>query len=129
MLVQGCGQPLRNSPGSLAMFTAMRRASSRVSSFGGASGSLIYIKVEHNHAALSSKLEQIIEGGEQMRFPTARAALALVACLVMPAFAQEADQQMRQQVEAVHMKWLEALNKGDVDARAAIAWCPLRLAT
>jgi len=34
----------------------------------------------------------------------------------MPAFAQEADQQMRQQIEAVHMKWLEALNKGDVDA-------------
>src|SRR4029077_8624837 len=24
--------------------------------------------------------------------------------------------QMRQQIEAVHMKWLEALNEGDVDA-------------
>jgi ketosteroid isomerase-like protein len=34
----------------------------------------------------------------------------------MPAFAQETDQQIRQQIEAVHMKWLEALNKGDVDA-------------
>ena len=51
-----------------------------------------------------------------MRFSTMLAALALAACSVMPAFAQEADQQMRQQIEAVHMKWLEALNKGDVDA-------------
>jgi ketosteroid isomerase-like protein len=51
-----------------------------------------------------------------MRFSTTLAALALAACSVMPAFAQEADQQMRQQIEAVHMKWLEALNKGDVDA-------------
>ena len=51
-----------------------------------------------------------------MRFSTTLAALALVACSVMPAFAQEADQQIRQQIEAVHMKWLEALNKGDVDA-------------
>ena len=51
-----------------------------------------------------------------MRFSTTLAALALAACSVMPAFAQEADQQMRQQNEAVHMKWLEALNEGDVDA-------------
>jgi ketosteroid isomerase-like protein len=52
-----------------------------------------------------------------MRFSTTLAALALAtACLVMPAVAQEADQQMRQQIEAVHMKWLEALNNGDVDA-------------
>src|SRR4249920_74331 len=51
-----------------------------------------------------------------MRFSTTLAALALAACSVMPAFAQEADQQMRQQIEAVHMKWLEALNKDDVDA-------------
>jgi ketosteroid isomerase-like protein len=51
-----------------------------------------------------------------MQFSTTLAALALAACTVMPAFAQEADQQMRQQIEAVHMKWLEALNKGDVDA-------------
>jgi hypothetical protein len=42
------------------------------------------------------------------------AALALAACSVMPAFAQEADQQMRQQIEAVH-EMVEALNKGDVD--------------
>jgi ketosteroid isomerase-like protein len=52
-----------------------------------------------------------------MRFSTTLAGLALAAaCLVMPAVAQEDDQQMRQQVEAVHMKWLEALNNGDVDA-------------
>jgi ketosteroid isomerase-like protein len=51
-----------------------------------------------------------------MRFSTTLAALALAACSVVPAFAQEIDQQMRQQIEAVHMKWLEALNKGDVDA-------------
>jgi hypothetical protein len=36
-----------------------------------------------------------------MRFSTALAALALAACSVMPAFAQEADQQMRQQIETV----------------------------
>jgi len=40
----------------------------------------------------------------------------LAACLVIPAFAQEADQQTRQQIEAVQMKWVEAVNKGDVDA-------------
>jgi hypothetical protein len=33
----------------------------------------------------------------------------LAVVLVVPAFAQEADQQTRQQIEAVHMKWLEAL--------------------
>jgi hypothetical protein len=26
------------------------------------------------------------------------------------------DQQTRQQIEATHMKWLEALNQGDIDA-------------
>jgi len=40
----------------------------------------------------------------------------LAASLVVPAVAQEADQQTRQQIEAAHMKWLEALNQGDVDA-------------
>jgi ketosteroid isomerase-like protein len=37
----------------------------------------------------------------------------------MPAAAQEADQEMRQQIEAVHMKWVDALNKGDPDTVSA----------
>lgn len=40
----------------------------------------------------------------------------LAAGLVIPEFAQEADQQTRQQIEAVQMKWVEAVNTGDVDA-------------
>ena len=50
-----------------------------------------------------------------MRFSIGFVVPALAAGLVMPAAAQEADQQMRQQIEAVHMKWVDALNKGDVD--------------
>jgi ketosteroid isomerase-like protein len=37
-----------------------------------------------------------------------------------PAFAQEVDQQTRQQIEAIHTKWVEAINKGDVDTLSAI---------
>jgi ketosteroid isomerase-like protein len=44
----------------------------------------------------------------------------LAAGLVIPAFAQEADQQTRQQIEAVQMKWVEAVNKGDVDALSTL---------
>lgn len=40
----------------------------------------------------------------------------LAAALITPALAEEANQQMAQQIEAVHMRWLEALNKGDVEA-------------
>jgi hypothetical protein len=43
----------------------------------------------------------------------------LAAGLVIPAFAQEADQQTRQQIE-VQMKWIEAVNKGDVDALSTL---------
>jgi hypothetical protein len=38
----------------------------------------------------------------------------------MPAAAQAADQQMRQQIQAAHMKWVDALNKGDVDSFSAL---------
>ena len=55
-----------------------------------------------------------------MRCSTAVIAPILAAALVMPAFAQEADQQTRQQIEAVHQRWLEAVNKGDVDAASAL---------
>lgn len=51
-----------------------------------------------------------------MRFATGFAALVLLAGQVISAPAEEADQQTRQQIEGVHMKWLEAMNKGDVDA-------------
>lgn len=51
-----------------------------------------------------------------MRFSRKFLVPIMAAGLIMPALAQEADQQMRQQIEAVHMKWLEALNKGDVEA-------------
>ena len=37
-----------------------------------------------------------------------------------PAFAQEVDQQTRQQIEAIHTKWVEAINKGDVDTLSEI---------
>ncbi len=55
-----------------------------------------------------------------MRFSATFIAPVLAVGLVMPAFAQEADQQTRQQVEAVHQKWVEALNKGDADAASAL---------
>jgi ketosteroid isomerase-like protein len=51
-----------------------------------------------------------------MRFSMGFVAPVLAAGLVMPAAAQEADQQMRQQIEAVHTKWVDAVNKGDVVA-------------
>jgi hypothetical protein len=51
-----------------------------------------------------------------VRFSATFIIAVLAANLVMPAAAQDADQQMRQQIEAVHVKWLEALNQGDVDA-------------
>ena len=47
-----------------------------------------------------------------MRF----AALVLFGGLATPASAEDIDQQTREQIEAVHMKWLDAINKGDVDA-------------
>jgi hypothetical protein len=56
-----------------------------------------------------------MQGGLVMRFSIAFIVAALAAGLVMPAAAQEADQQMRQQIEAAHMKWVDALNKGDPD--------------
>ena len=55
-----------------------------------------------------------------MRFLAIFVVPALAASLVMPAVAQEADQQTRQQIEAVHVKWLEALNQGDVDAMSMV---------
>jgi hypothetical protein len=55
-----------------------------------------------------------------MRFSIGLVAPALAVGLVMPAAAQEADQQMRQQIEAAHMKWVDALNKGDVDSFSAL---------
>jgi hypothetical protein len=46
--------------------------------------------------------------------------LVAATCLIVPALAEEAAQEVRQQIEAVHMKWLEALNKGDVEAFATM---------
>jgi len=40
--------------------------------------------------------------------------------LVVPAFAQQTDAQTRSQIEAVVMKWVDALNKGDGQAEAAL---------
>jgi ketosteroid isomerase-like protein len=51
-----------------------------------------------------------------VRFLAKFVVLVLAAGWAMPAVAQEADQQIRQQIEAAHAKWLEALNRGDVDA-------------
>jgi ketosteroid isomerase-like protein len=51
-----------------------------------------------------------------VRFSAKFVVPVLAASLVMPAAAQEADQQTRQQIEAAHVKWLEALNQGDVGA-------------
>ena len=55
-----------------------------------------------------------------MRFSSAFMVPALAVSLAMPAAAQEVDQQTRQQIEAVHTKLVEALNKGDVDAVATV---------
>jgi ketosteroid isomerase-like protein len=44
----------------------------------------------------------------------------LVIGLATPTLAQTADQQMRQQVEAVHMKWRDAVNKGDGEGLATV---------
>jgi hypothetical protein len=51
-----------------------------------------------------------------MRFSSAFMVPALAVGLAMPAVAQEVDQQSRQQIESVHTKFVEALNKGDVHA-------------
>lgn len=56
-----------------------------------------------------------------MRFLTVFMAPVFAIVLVMPAFAQEADQQTRQQIEAVHQKWVDAVNKGDADAATALS--------
>ena len=55
-----------------------------------------------------------------MRFSSAFVVPALAVGLAMPAKAQEVDQQSRQQIEAVHAKFVEALNKGDVDAVSTV---------
>ena len=51
-----------------------------------------------------------------MRFSRKFLVPVMAAGLIMPVLAEEADQRARQQIEAVHMRWLEALNKGDVEA-------------
>jgi hypothetical protein len=48
-----------------------------------------------------------------MRFSTAVLAQVLSIGLIVPALAQEVDQQTRQQIEAVHTKWIDAINSGD----------------
>ena len=55
-----------------------------------------------------------------MRFSTAFMAPVFAVALVMPAFAQEADRQTRQQIEAVHQRWVDAVNKGDADAASTL---------
>jgi hypothetical protein len=55
-----------------------------------------------------------------MRFSTKFVVLVVATCLTVPALAEEAGQEVRQQIEAVHMKWLEALNKGDVETVATV---------
>ena len=45
---------------------------------------------------------------------------AMALALAVPALAQQTDAQTRSQVEAVVMKWVDSLNKGDVQARAAL---------
>lgn len=56
-----------------------------------------------------------------MRFQTALAMSALTASFAAtPALAQDIDKQTRQQIEAVHMRWVEALNGGDLDAFSAL---------
>jgi ketosteroid isomerase-like protein len=47
-----------------------------------------------------------------MRFSRRFLVPVMTVGLTMPALAGEADQRARQQIEAVHMRWLEALNKG-----------------
>jgi hypothetical protein len=56
------------------------------------------------------------EGRMPMRFSRKFLVPVMTAGLIMPVLAEEADQRARQQIEAVHMRWLEALNKGDVEA-------------
>jgi ketosteroid isomerase-like protein len=53
-----------------------------------------------------------------MRFSAAL--IASVLAMGTPAFAQEVDQLTRQQIEAIHTKWVEAINKGDVNTLSAI---------
>jgi ketosteroid isomerase-like protein len=55
-----------------------------------------------------------------MRFSTKFVVLVVATCLTVPALAEEAAQEVRQQIEAVHMKWLDALNKGDVETVATV---------
>jgi ketosteroid isomerase-like protein len=63
--------------------------------------------------------EQPDTGGMAMRLPSTFI-VGLAACLAMPALAADVDQQARQQIEAVHTRFVEAVNKGDVDALSAV---------
>jgi ketosteroid isomerase-like protein len=47
-------------------------------------------------------------------------ASVMASALAAPALAQQTDAQTRSQVEAVVMKWVDSLNRGDVQARAAL---------
>jgi hypothetical protein len=73
----------------------------------------------HYRSAFPLPIQRQVEGERVMRFFIKFALPVLAASLVMPAIAQEADPQTRQQIETVHAKWLEGLNKGDVDAVSA----------
>lgn len=55
-----------------------------------------------------------------MRFSTAVLAPVLSIGLIAPALAQELDQQTRQQIEAVHTKWVDAVNNGDANTLQTI---------
>jgi ketosteroid isomerase-like protein len=56
-----------------------------------------------------------------MQFSTAVLAPVLSIGLIAPALAQEVDQQTRQQIEAVHTKWIDAINSGDANAVLALS--------
>ena len=56
-----------------------------------------------------------------MQLFTAFIVPVLVASLMADqVIAQEVDQQTRQQIEAVHMKWVDAINKGDLDVFSSL---------
>jgi ketosteroid isomerase-like protein len=56
-----------------------------------------------------------------MRFQTALAVSVLTVLLAAaPASAQDVDTQTRHEIEAAHMRWVDALNGGDLDAFATL---------
>jgi hypothetical protein len=72
-------------------------------------------------ARIKIRRQQVLSREDFMRFSTAVLAPVLSIGLIAPALAQELDQQTRQQIEAIHTKWIDAINSGDAKTVMALS--------